>query len=210
MPMVPAELHGKPIVMAMLVYAGDTEARQRAVAPFRALATPIADLVRPMPYPEIYQFTEGGPSPEHEAARSLFLDAVDRPTAETIVEHLQASTAPLAVAQLRVLGGAMARVPADATAFAHRGSRIMANVAAFYEGPADKPVRQAWVDELAAALRQDDGGAYVGFLADEGDARVHQAYPGSTWEKLAAVKRRYDPTNLFRRNYNVPPATEDR
>ena len=169
-----------------------------------------ADMVRPMPYPEIYQFTEGGPSPEHEAARSLFLDAVDRPTAETIVEHLQASTAPLAVAQLRVLGGAMARVPADATAFAHRGSRIMANVAAFYEGPADRAVRQAWVDEFAAVLRQDDGGAYVGFLGDEGQARVREAYPGSTWERLAAVKRRYDPTNLFRRNHNVPPATEDR
>jgi hypothetical protein len=111
------------------------------------------------------------------------------------------------VAQLRVLGGAMARVPADATAFAHRGSKIMVNLAAFYQGPDDQPIRQAWVNEFAATLQQGDQGAYVGFLGDEGEGRVHQAYPPATWERLAAVKARYDPTNLFRGNHNIPPAT---
>jgi FAD/FMN-containing dehydrogenase len=105
-----------------------------------------------------------------------------------------------------VLGGAMARVPADATAFAHRGSRIMVNVATFYEGPDDKDRRTAWVDGLAAALQQDDHGAYVNFLGDEGEDRIRAAYPGSTWNRLAAVKARYDPTNLFRLNQNIPPA----
>ena len=209
MPFVPAEHHGKLIVIAMLVYAGDPDAGQRALAPFRALATPLADLLRPMPYPEIYPPEEEGFHPA-AVGHTMFMDTVDEPVAKTILEYLQASDAPVRVTQLRVLGGAMARVPADATAFAHRGSRIMANVAAFYEGPADKPARQAWGDELAAALRQDDGGAYVGFLADDGEAWVHQAYPASTWERLAAVKRRYDPTNLFRRNHNVPPANGDR
>jgi Berberine and berberine like len=112
------------------------------------------------------------------------------------------------VAQLRVLGGAMARVPVEATAFAHRRSRIMANLAAFYDGPADQAVRQAWVADFAAAVQQGDTGAYVGFLGDEGEARVRQAYPGSTWDRLAAVKARYDPTNLFRLNENVPPAAD--
>jgi hypothetical protein len=110
------------------------------------------------------------------------------------------------VAQLRVLGGAVARVPADATAFAHRASRIMVNVAAFYEGPQDRVVREAWVAEFVDALRQRDTGAYVNFLADEGEARVRAAYPGRTWERLAAIKARYDPTNLFRLNQNIPPA----
>ena len=112
------------------------------------------------------------------------------------------------VAQLRVLGGAMARVPADATAFAHRASRIMVNLAAFYEGPEDQAVREAWVSDFAAALRQGDAGAYVNFLGDEGEARVREAYPGATWDRLAAIKRRYDPTNLFRLNQNIPPATK--
>ena len=101
----------------------------------------------------------------------------------------------------------MARVPVDATAFAHRHSRIMVNVAAFYEGADDRPRRQAWVSEFADALRQSDDGAYVGFLADEGEERVRAAYPGSTWDRLAAAKAKYDPTNLFRLNQNVPPTT---
>jgi FAD/FMN-containing dehydrogenase len=204
MPFVPAEQHGQLVVLALLAYAGDVEAGERAIAPFRALATPIADMVKPMPYPEIYPPEEGDYHPT-AVAHTMFVDHIDRGVAETIMERLQASDAAMRVAQLRVLGGAMARVPAEATAFAHRRSRIMANLAAFYDGPADRAVRQAWVDDFAAALQQGDTGAYVGFINDEGEARVHAAYPGSTWERLAAVKGRYDPANLFRRNQNVTP-----
>jgi hypothetical protein len=109
------------------------------------------------------------------------------------------------VAQLRVLGGAMARVPTDATAFAHRASRIMVNVASFYEGPGDQVVREAWVAGFAAALRRGDAGAYVNFLGDEGEERIREAYPGTTWDRLRAIKARYDPTNVFRLNQNIPP-----
>ena len=103
----------------------------------------------------------------------------------------------------------MARVPVDATAFAHRASRIMVNVAAFYEGPEDRLIRDAWVGEFASALRQDDSGAYVGFLGDEGEDRIREAYPGSTWDRLSAIKGRYDPSNLFRLNQNIPPPGKD-
>ena len=204
MPMVPAELHGQLVIMAMLVYAGDLQAGEGAVAPFRALATPLADLIRPMPYPEIYPPEEGEFHPT-AVGHTMFVDTIDQRAAETILDHLRASDAAVRVAQLRVLGGAMARVPADATAFAHRRSKIMVNLAAFYDGPDDRVVRQRWVEEFAAALRQGDQGAYVGFLGEEGQARVHQAYPGATWKRLVAVKARYDPTNLFRLNQNIPP-----
>ncbi|MGH2352909.1 MAG: FAD-binding oxidoreductase [Chloroflexota bacterium] len=206
MPFVPAEHHGRLVVMAVLAYAGTAEAGQRAIAPFRALATPIADLVRAMRYPEIYALAEGGPHPVAMAVRSLFVDAVDRRTAEAIVDHLQASTAPMAVAQLRVLGGAMARVPAEATAFAHRGRRVMVNVAAAYERAEEAAAHGAWVTGFAAALRQGVAGAYVNFLGDEGQARVREAYPGSTWDRLRAIKAQYDSTNLFRLNQDIPPA----
>ena len=207
LPFLPAEQHGRLVVLAFLVHAGAPEDGERAVAAFRRLATPVADLVRPMPYPAIYPPEEEGYHPT-AVARTMFLERVDRDVAATIVEYLQASDATMRVAQLRVLGGAMARVPVDATAFAHRRSRIMANLAAFYDGPADQAVRQAWVADFAAAVQQGDTGAYVGFLGDEGEARVRQAYPGSTWDRLAAVKARYDPTNLFRLNENVPPAPD--
>jgi hypothetical protein len=107
--------------------------------------------------------------------------------------------------QLRVLGGAMARVPNDATAFAHRDRRIMANVAALYEDPAERDQHQAWVDDLSSAIQRGPVGAYVGFLGDEGPDRVRQAYPGATYDRLVEVKRRYDPGNLFRLNQNVTP-----
>jgi FAD/FMN-containing dehydrogenase len=136
----------------------------------------------------------------------MFVDRIDRGVANTILDHLEASTAPMRVAQLRVLGGAMARVPADATAFAHRASRIMVNVGAIYEVPEERATHEAWVEAFAAALHQDDDGVYVNFLVDEGRERVRAAYPGSTWDRLAEIKARYDPTNLFRRNQNIPPA----
>jgi hypothetical protein len=205
MPFLPAEAHGQLVIMALLVHAGPVSDGERVLAPFRALATPIADMLKPMPYPEIYPPEEEDYHPT-AVGRTMFLDRVDTATAATIIEHLLASDAMLRVAQLRVLGGAMAQVPADATAFAHRQSRIMANVAAFYNGPEDKVVREAWVTDFAAALHQGDDGAYVGFLGEEGEANLHRAYPRPTWDRLAEVKRRYDPTNLFRHNQNIPPA----
>jgi FAD/FMN-containing dehydrogenase len=207
MPFIPAEKHGQLVIFAILTHASGGAAGERAVAPFRALATPIADMIRPMPYPEIYPPDDDSYHPT-AVARTMFVDTIDRPVAETIVDRLQASNAAMRVAQLRVLGGAMARVPADATAFAHRTSRIMVNVAAFYNGPEDRGVRETWVSDFAAVLRQGDNGAYVNFLSDEGEARIHAAYPGSTWDRLVAIKRRYDPTNLFRLNQNIPPVIE--
>lgn len=205
MPFLPQEAHGKLIIMAFLVYAGEAEAGERALAPFRVLATPLADMLKPMSYPEIYPPEEGAEEYHPVAAsRTMFVDEIDLSVAETIVERLQSSTAAMSVAQLRVLGGAMARVPADATAFAHRTSKIMVNIAALYEKPEEKATHEAWVADFASALLQSDSGAYVNFLGDEGEERIRAAYPGSTWDRLVEVKARYDPTNLFRLNQNIP------
>jgi FAD/FMN-containing dehydrogenase len=208
MPFIPEELHGELVILGLLCFAGDADAGQKALAPFRALAEPLADMLRPMSYPEIYLPEEEGYHPT-AVSRTMFVDGVDRRGAQAIVEQLAASSAPMRVTQLRTLGGAMARVPNDATAFAHRERRMMINVAALYNDPADVPAHQAWVDGLASALQRGPVGAYVNFLGDEGETRVHDAYPDATWERLADVKRRYDPTNLFRGNQNVPPGKED-
>ncbi len=201
MPFVPEERHGELVVMALVCFAGAEEDADRVLAPFRSVAEPIADMVRPIPYPEIY-----GPEPEgyHPtvAFRNLFTDRVD---AAQAIERLESADAPMRVAQFRVLGGAIDRVPADATAYAHRGASIMANLVAFYEDPAEAPAREAWVEELARELRTSDA-AYVNFLGDEGNERVRAAYPGGTFDRLARVKAQYDPENLFRGNQNIPPA----
>jgi hypothetical protein len=104
----------------------------------------------------------------------------------------------MAACEIRVLGGAMARVPADATAFAHRRSRMMINVAAIYDpSTSERSEHAAWARGLSAELDDGDPGAYAGLLADEGGQRVRAAYPGATWERLAAVKATYDPDNVF-------------
>jgi FAD/FMN-containing dehydrogenase len=203
MPFLPEEYHGKLIVMAILAYAGETEAGERAIAPFRALAQPIADMVRPIPYPEIYP-------PEEEfhpigAVRTMFVDSLDRSAVEGIVERLESSTAMMSVAQLRVLGGAMARVPNGETAFAHRGRKMLVNLAVLVEKLEDVEDHEAWIDDFAAEVNKGDHRGYVNFLNDEGPERVRAAYPGSTWDRLIEIKGRYDPTNLFRMNQNIPP-----
>jgi FAD/FMN-containing dehydrogenase len=205
MPFVPESAHGQLVAMILMCAATDGDQGLRAVAPFRAIAQPIVDMVRPMRYPEI--FPPDDPSFHPLAvAKTMFIDHVDRTVADTMLDFLQRSDAPMRVAQLRVLGGAMARVPKDATAFAHRDARILVNVAAFYTGPQDRPVREQWMHDFTGALHQGDDGAYVSFLGDESEARVRAAYPGTTWERLAGVKARYDPSNLFRQTHNVAPA----
>jgi FAD/FMN-containing dehydrogenase len=121
---------------------------------------------------------------------------------------VERSTAMMGVAQLRVLGGAIARVPNDATAYAHRDRRIMMNVAALYERAEQAEEHAPWVRGFAEALDQGYDGVYANFLADEGSERIRAAYPGATWDRLREIKARYDPSNLFRLNQNIPPAEE--
>jgi len=205
MPFLDKERHGKLIIMAMMVYAGDVTNGEKIFAPFRALATPLADMLRPMSYIEMYPPEEGGDYHPIAAGRTMFIDYVDNSVAETILEHLKSSTAMMSVTQLRVLGGAMARIPEDATAFAHRKSKIMVNLAGLYGNPAEKETHEAWVSEFAKAIQQSDKGAYVNFLADVDQAQVRAAYPGSTWDRLQKIKAQYDPTNLFHLNQNIKP-----
>jgi FAD/FMN-containing dehydrogenase len=202
LPSLPTAAHGKLVIIARMVHAGDAGGGERAIAPFRRLAKPVADMVKPMRYAQLYE-PDAGRHPV-VSIRTMFVDAIDEAAAQTIIDRLETSTARMAAAEIRVLGGAMARVSSDATAFAHRGSRIMMNIAAMYERADEAVVHEPWVDTVAAALRQSDGGAYVGFLRDEGVARVREAYAGS-WARLVAVKKRYDPDNLFRLNHNIPP-----
>jgi FAD/FMN-containing dehydrogenase len=209
MPFVPEARHGELVILGMLAYAGPPEAAASVVEPFRALAEPLADMVRPISYPELFPPEDPDYHPI-AAARTMFLDRVDRAVAarivETLTDHVRTSNAQMVVTQLRVLGGAMARVPADATAFAHRDSRILASLAALVPTREDLPAHTAWVERYAAALQQDDRGRYVNFLMAEGSDAVARAFPGHTGRRLAEIKRRYDPTNLFRRNQNVAPA----
>ena len=204
MPFIPEEAHGQPILMAQMAYVGPMDQADGVLAPIRALAEPYVDMLRPMRYPELYD------GPEQEAmfasGANFFADSLAPDGAEAILEQLPKSTAMMKAVQIRVLGGGLARVANDATAFAHRNSGLFVNVAAMYADGAERAAHDAWTGETAVALGQNGTGGYVGFLGEETEETLRAAYPGTTWGRLRELKGRYDPDNLFRLNHNIPPA----
>ena len=206
-PFIPAELHGKPTLAIMFVFDGDAEAGQAALEPFRQVATPMAELVMPMPYPGIYEMLKDAENPGPAAHRSLFLDTLDDAAIDAIIEHSATEASPSTMTQIRILGGAMAAVPAGATAFAHRDAGVMVVIMTPYEDVAEGPTHQAFTQSFYETLTPRATGVYANFLEEEGEARIHEAYPELTYRRLAQVKRDYDPTNLFHLNQNIRPAT---
>ena len=205
-PFIPADRVGELALMITFVWSGDPADGPAAVQPFRDLAEPIADLTGPMAYPEIYRFTEAAEARMLAIHRSRFLDHIGDDVVEAILTAMAEPASPRAMIQLRVLGGAMAEVAPEATAFAHRTAAVMALIIDVFDDPTSEPVQQAWTESLDAAFAPHEAGVYVNFLEAEGESRIRAAYPNGTYERLAAIKRRYDPSNLFDQNQNIRPA----
>ena len=204
LPFLPPELYGKTVFLAMMAFAGAPEAAEAALRPFRALAKPYADLVGPAPYSSMYISEDPNMRPA-VVVRTVYLDRIGQDEAATMLAQLEACNAPMKMAQVRVLGGAVARVPVETTAYAHRQRRILATFLAMDAG-SETARHDRWAAEAIRTLRADGAdAAYVNFLALEGE-RLRAAYPGATWERLRLVKAKYDPQNLFRLNQNIPPA----
>lgn len=205
MPFLPPEIYGKTVLFGMMAYAGTVEDAQRALAPFRALATPIADLVRPGPYSMMYLPEQPGMRTS-VSVRSQFTDAITVEDAAAILSRLDQCNAPMRMAQIRVLGGAITEASSSSTAYAHRQEPILTGFLAM-DGSAEAAVRHdEWAAGSIAAVRGKKGANYVNFLADEGFEALKASYPGQVWNRLRTIKRRYDPNNLFRLNQNIPPA----
>jgi FAD/FMN-containing dehydrogenase len=204
MPFIPEDAHGKPVLIGLFAYVGPVDQGDSVIAPFRALGAPYADMVRPMRYPELYDAPEA--EAQFVAGVNFFSDSLEPASAEAMLEELPQSTAMMKAVQLRVLGGALGRVPSDATPFAHRDRGLFISVQAMYADPGEKETHDAWVSGLGESLGQNGSGGYVGFMGEEDEDTIHAAYPGPNWERLRELKRRYDPDNLFRLNHNIPPA----
>lgn len=205
-PFIPAEKHGTPVAAVMLVYNGDPAKGEQVVAPLRELATPLADTIAPMPYPDIFSLVAVGEVREWQHhGRGQFFKQMRDDMLHALVDAAQAVMSPATIINLRVLGGAMSRVARDATAFAHRDAHGMVLVTHFGPPTLDPADLHARSQHVFAALAPYASGAYVNFLSDEGEDRIREAYPSPTYERLAALKRRYDPTNVFRGNQNIKP-----
>jgi FAD/FMN-containing dehydrogenase len=207
-PHVPQERVGEMVLSILVCWSGSVEDGERALAPLRALATPVADAVSPIPYPAIYKFTAHQAAPHAVSIRQMFAHDLSDAAIDASLAAMERATSPYSLIHLRGLGGAMARVDTNATAFAHRDQRYFVAIIGLWVDPAeDAAVHNAWTDSLWQTVRPEGSGVYVNFLENEGEGRIREAYPPATYARLAEIKRRYDPTNLFRFNQNIPPRT---
>jgi FAD/FMN-containing dehydrogenase len=203
-----ADVHGTPVHMILPCYTGDLDAGQQALAPLRTLAgrAPLADTTGPKPYPSLYDLTNMAAVSRPHAIRNAYLRELADETIEIILDFVKRSTSPFGSVVLRGLGGAMARVPVDATAFAHRDKAFYLAADNSWEDESHAERHVAWAEAFLQAVAPYTDGAYVGYLGDEGEDRVRAAYSPATYTRLAAIKRQYDPDNLFRLNSNIQPA----
>ena len=202
LPFVPQDYHGKLAFVIFVCYAGDPDAGQVAMTPLRKLAQPIAELLAPMSYSTLYNFTEIGAVPHDSTIRSGYMQELSSDAIDKLLDHASQNPMPMGLIQIRALGGALARVPNDATAFAHRDKRFLLALINIGSGEAV----ERWVTDLWEQVQPLTSGNYVNFLADEGEERIREAYGAEPYRKLTEIKRLYDPRNVFRMNQNIRPA----
>jgi FAD/FMN-containing dehydrogenase len=199
---------GVPVFAFVPAFAGDATAGEAAVAPYRALGEAIVDAVQPMSYVALQQMLDEGFQPgPHVYWKAHFLSGLPDEAIDIIVAGANAAPSPLSAVVVELLGGAVARVGQDETAFDHRDAEYNLAIIARWLDPADADANVAWARELWEALRPFARGVYVNYLGvGDGAERVREAYSPEKFARLAALKRDYDPDNVFRLNQNIPPA----
>jgi len=208
LPFIPEELHGRPVVMVAVCYAGDLERGEAVLAPLRSFGSPLVDAVGPRPYVELQRtFDPSAPHGWHYHWRSWELPPLTDAAIDTLVEQAARITSPRSYIIVFQLGGAVARVGDDETAYGQRDAAHNVNInAVWLEGDPEADRHVSWVHDCYAALEPHAGGrAYVNFLADEGADRVRAAYGAANHDRLVALKRHYDPTNVLSGNQNIRP-----
>jgi FAD/FMN-containing dehydrogenase len=197
---------GMPIVAYLVCYNGSAADGARALGPLRAFGPPLVDTITELPYP-VHQASldEGFPAGLQVYWRSDFPRTLDDAVIDILVERFEAITSPLSALLLEQFGGAVRRVPAEATAFVHREADFNLAIISRWTDPAEAERHIAWARSVSAAIRPHAVGTYVNYLGEEGEERVRQAYGAAVYDRLVAVKNRYDPTNLFRNNQNIRP-----
>jgi hypothetical protein len=209
MPFLPTDWYGGPVFGLLLVWSGAVADGVRAIAPLRAVGTPIGDLVRPVPYRAVQTMLDGSaPQGTHAYWRSQRLPDLSDAVIDRIVGLIESMTSPLSLLNGWAIGGAASRVAADATAVGEREIGYELRVIAIWP-PTDANAQRhiGWARDGWEALRPHSSGRqYATFLSDEGSAGVLAAF-GAHLPRLMALKRRYDPTNVFRHNVNIPLST---
>lgn len=207
-PFLPKSIHGKPVVGIVACYTGALEAGEAAVGPLRTLGNPVIDLFAPKPYTLHQSFLDDTqPHGRCYYWKSEYLAGLSDEVIDTAIEHAEKISSPFSLIGFFQLGGAINRTGSTETAYGRRNAAYALNIASSWENPADAEKHMAWTRGFWTAMQPFSmGGGYINFLSQDDDAaRVKAALGGTDYERLIAVKNKYDPTNLFRMNQNIKP-----
>jgi hypothetical protein len=203
---VPPELQGELIVGVACCYAGPVEEGERVLRPLRAFGTPVLDLCEPKPYVEHQaMFDPSFPHGWWYYMRACDVAELTDDVIDITADHSMRIDSPLTAFPIWQLGGALARVDEDETAFNGRGAGHTFNITAVTEAAEGFDAERQWSRDFWSALEPYHTSVYVNFLMDEGEERIRQAYGPRKYDRLKALKARWDPANLFRLNQNIPP-----
>jgi FAD/FMN-containing dehydrogenase len=208
-PFLPQHIYGKPVIGIAACYSGSIEEGERVMRSLKNAGTPLADLIQPMPFVRFQSMLDSSsPSGLHYYVKSEYLPGLSDAAIETIISHASTLSSPLTAVLIAQLGGAISRVDEHATAAGNRQAQFVLNIQSSWQESGESPRHMQWTREFWTAMRPfSTGGVYVNLLGqDEGQERVVAAY-SENYERLVALKNKYDPTNLFRINQNIKPTS---
>jgi FAD/FMN-containing dehydrogenase len=199
---------GVPAIAVAACHCGDLAEGERVLQPLRSFGSPLLDAIQPMPFPQMQAMLDDAfPSGNQNYWKSAFLPKLKDEAIEAIVDHANRAASPLTAIAIEYYGGVAGRVGVAETAFAHRAAEYDIGVLTQWADPAESARHIAWARSLAAALEPFATGAHLlNFLGEDEDRRAIQGAFGANYERLRAVKKKYDPTNFFRVNQNIEPA----
>ncbi len=208
-PFLPKHLHGAPVIGIAVCHAGSLEDGEQVLRPLKQFGAPLADVIEPKPYVRHQTLLDAAsPNGRHYYWKSEYLPGLSDAALETVISYSRQLSSPLTAVLLFQLGGAIRRVEEQATAAGNRNAEFVLNIQSSWLEPDESQRHMQWTREFWGAMRPfSTGGVYMNFLSmDEGEERVRAAY-GANYDRLAAIKNRYDPTNLFRVNQNIKPVS---
>jgi FAD/FMN-containing dehydrogenase len=202
---------GERALVIFVSYNGAVDEGERVLKPLREFGTPIANMIGPIPYVQIHRMMDDAfPAGRQNYWKSNFLKCLDAGAIEIIVDHVANAPSPFTAVGIEQFSGAVCRVGADETAFNHRDARYNLLIVGAWTDPEAKNENVKWVRDMWDAMEPySSGSVYVNYLgqeADEGAERIKAAYGSEKYERLVALKDKYDPTNLFRLNQNIKPS----
>jgi hypothetical protein len=207
-PMLPPAVHNTVVVVPAVCYTGSLPEGEKVLQPLRTFGTPAVDTIGPMPYTALQtMFDAQAPPGLHNYYKSAYLQHLSAGAIDVLIERAASITSPLAHLHVVQLGGAISRVGEEDTAFSHREMPYECYIPSMWMNPKETDRHIVWARDTWSALHAFSPGAgYLNRNSDEEDqARLRTAYGARKYERLVALKNRYDPTNFFRLNHNIKP-----